>query len=89
MLIDARELPDGHTVEADICIVGAGAVGIAMGLELNGSNQNVVILESGGLDMDPRTQSLYEGDHVGLPTYSLETNRLRFFGGTTGHWAGH
>ena len=89
MLIDARELPEGHTVEADICIVGAGAVGIAMGLEFEASNQKVVILESGGLEMDPRTQSLYEGDHVGRTTYALETNRLRFFGGTTGHWAGH
>ena len=89
MLIDARELANGHTVEADLCIVGAGAVGIAMALEFNGSNENVVVMESGGLKIDPQTQSLYEGDHVGRSTYPLETNRLRYFGGTTGHWAGH
>ncbi|NOZ09923.1 MAG: GMC family oxidoreductase [Gammaproteobacteria bacterium] len=89
MLIDARTLVNGHTVEADICIVGAGAVGIAMALEFNGSNKKVAVMESGGLDLDSRTQSLYEGDHVGRPTYPLGRNRLRYFGGTTGHWAGH
>ena len=89
MLIDATELTTGHTVEADLCIIGAGAVGIAMALEFNGTNENVVVMESGGLNLDPQTQLLYEGDHVGRSTYPLETNRLRYFGGTTGHWAGH
>lgn len=89
MLIDARELNAGHLVEADLCIVGAGAVGIAMGLEFAGSKLKVAILESGGLELDRQTQSLYQGDHVGRPTYPLEANRLRYFGGTTGHWAGH
>ena len=89
MLIDARKLTTGHTAEADLCIVGAGAVGIAMGLAFAGSNKKVIILESGGLQPDHQTQALYQGDHVGRPTYPLETNRLRYFGGTTGHWAGH
>ncbi len=31
---DARELNDGSVVEADICIVGAGAAGISMTLRL-------------------------------------------------------
>lgn len=89
MLFDARELTTGHAVEADLCIVGAGAVGIAMGMEFSGFNKKVVILESGGLELEPQTQSLYAGDHVGRSTYPLDTNRLRYFGGTTGHWAGH
>jgi choline dehydrogenase-like flavoprotein len=89
MLIDAKELENGHVVEADICIVGAGAAGIPMGLALNGTNKKVVILESGGLGYDERTQSLYDGFNVGRQTYPLGRNRLRYFGGTTGHWAGH
>lgn len=89
MLIDGKDLKNGHTVEADICIVGGGAVGIAMALEFDGTNTSVAVMESGGLEYDPRTQSLYEGENVGRPTYSLETNRLRYFGGTTNHWAGH
>jgi choline dehydrogenase-like flavoprotein len=89
MLIDATELTNGDSVEADLCIVGAGAVGIAMALEFDGSNKKVAVLESGGFELEPRTQSLYKGTHVGRPTYPLDRNRLRFFGGTTNHWAGH
>ncbi|MCP4925058.1 MAG: GMC family oxidoreductase [Gammaproteobacteria bacterium] len=89
MFVDARELPDGHVVDADLCIVGAGAVGIAMALQFDGGNARVAVLESGGYKLDHETQSLYEGSHVGRLTYPLETNRLRYFGGTTGHWAGH
>ena len=29
MFIDGRELPADHVVETDICIIGAGAVGIS------------------------------------------------------------
>ena len=90
MLIDARkDLKSGDILEADLCIVGAGAVGIAMALEFNGSTKKVAVLESGGFELEGRTQSLYKGYHVGRPTYPLEKNRLRYFGGTTNHWAGH
>ncbi len=89
MLVDARQLEQDTLVEADICIVGAGAVGIAMGVALNSSSQKVVILESGGLLYDEKTQSLYEGDNIGRKNYPIGRNRLRYFGGTTGHWAGH
>ena len=89
MFIDGRELPNDHIVEADICIIGAGAVGISMALEFNNLNISVAIVESGGFEYDAQTQSLYTGKHIGAPTYPLETNRLRYFGGTTNHWAGH
>jgi choline dehydrogenase-like flavoprotein len=90
MIIDARkDLKTGDIVEADLCIVGAGAVGIAMALEFNGSTKKVAMIESGGFELEGRTQSLYKGYHVGRPTYPLEKNRLRYFGGTTNHWAGH
>ncbi len=89
MLIDARKLKPGHLVEADLCIIGAGAVGIAMAREFNNTNKKVVVLESGGFELEGPTQSLYKGRHIGRPTYPLERNRLRYFGGTTNHWAGH
>lgn len=89
MFVDGRSLPDGHIVNADVCIVGAGAVGISMALEFDGSNTQVAIIESGGFLIDEKTQALYEGDITGRPTYPLERNRLRYYGGTTNHWAGH
>lgn len=89
MIIDAREFTTGHTIDADLCIIGAGAVGIAMALEFDGTNKKVAIIESGGFEFNSTTQKLYKGFHVGRPTYPLERNRLRYFGGTTNHWAGH
>jgi len=89
MFTDASELPEDHIVEADLCIIGAGAAGISMARELAGGPGRVVVLESGGFDFDPRVQSLYEGENIGLPTFGVHVNRLRYFGGTTNHWAGH
>src|SRR5439155_1019095 len=88
MHIDARTLPNGSVLEADLCIVGAGAAGISMALEWIGSRHKVLLLEGGGLDYEAATQDLYRGESVGLPYYPLQAARLHYFGGTTGHWAG-
>jgi len=87
-MLDAREIPNASTVECDVCIVGAGAAGITLALELNGAPFKVCILEGGGLEFDPDTQSLYDGHNVGRHYYGLNVCRLRYFGGTTNHWAG-
>lgn len=88
MFVDSRELPSGHRVETDICIVGAGAAGIALARELRASRFDVCVLESGGFDADAATQSLYDGHIAGLPYTPLHAARLRYFGGTTNHWSG-
>jgi choline dehydrogenase-like flavoprotein len=89
MFVDARSLSEGSVIEADICVVGAGAAGITFAREFIGTGIRVAVLESGGLDPDDTTQSLYEGRNVGLPSIDLDVGRLRYFGGTTNHWAGH
>jgi len=89
MFIDTCDLPSGHRLEADVCIIGAGAAGISMAREFIGTSKTVALLESGGLEFDPRTQSLYQGNNVGMPSFDVHVNRLRYFGGTTNHWAGH
>lgn len=88
MWVDSRGLARDETIRADLCIVGAGAAGIALAMELAGRGLDVCLMESGGLELEAATQALYRGDIVGLPYYPLETARLRFFGGTTGHWTG-
>jgi len=88
MILDARDLPDGEHLAADLCIIGAGAAGITIARELAESEVSVLVLESGGLDYDERTQALYQGENVGLPYDDLDVPRLRYFGGTTNHWAG-
>lgn len=88
MLIDARTLSPGATLEADICIAGAGAAGITMALDLRGSGLSVLLLESGGLERAEETQVLSEGQMIGIDTWDMRAQRVRAFGGTTGHWAG-
>jgi choline dehydrogenase-like flavoprotein len=88
VLIDARELPDGHLVQADLCILGAGAAGITLAKELIGSALEVALIESGGFELDADTQALYRGELVGHPNHPLDASRLRYFGGTTNHWGG-
>lgn len=83
-------LSELHTelIKADVCIIGAGAAGITLALALAGTSLRVCVLESGGFEPDEMTQSLYEGENVGLDYFPLDATRLRYFGGTTGHWGG-
>jgi choline dehydrogenase-like flavoprotein len=89
MIVDARKLDHGTVIDSDLCVVGAGAAGITIAHALLGSPLRVSVLESGGLEFDERTQSLYAGRNIGFPAYDLDVERLRYFGGTTNHWAGH
>ena len=53
MIVDGRTVPDGSVRSTDVCVVGAGAAGITVALELRGSGLDVVVLEGGGLEADP------------------------------------
>jgi len=88
MIIDARQLSNGAVVEADIAIVGAGAAGISLALELTGQGLSVCLLESGGSEFEWSSQSLYMGSNVGLPYYALDICQLRYLGGSTNAWGG-
>jgi choline dehydrogenase-like flavoprotein len=88
MLQDARQIQSGSTLTAAVCIVGAGAAGITLALELANTPLDVILLESGGLDYSSTTQGLARGAIVGLPYSELEGERLRYLGGCTNHWGG-
>ncbi|MEX5218544.1 MAG: GMC family oxidoreductase [Nitrospira sp.] len=89
MLQDARTIPDGSLITGDVCIVGAGAAGITLAMELLGTGMKVVVLEAGGTTRAGRSQALYQGavnDEVRhLP---LDQARYRQLGGTTSLWGG-
>ncbi|HKP32257.1 MAG TPA: GMC family oxidoreductase [Chitinophagaceae bacterium] len=89
MHIDARSLENDSLIEGDLCIIGAGAAGISMALDWINSGSKVILLEGGGFDYDPAMQDLYKGTTTGVPYYPLESARLHYFGGTSGHWAGY
>jgi len=89
MIIDFRNLENEAEIDADICIIGAGAAGITMAREFIGSQLDVCLVESGGFEPDPETQALYSGKNIGSSYFPLDQTRLRYFGGSTNHWDGH
>jgi choline dehydrogenase-like flavoprotein len=89
LFVDAKHLEDGTAYKYDLCIIGAGAAGISIARKLKGRSAKVCVLEGGGLEPDLDSQRLYDGELAGLPYFSLDSCRLRYFGGTTNHWAGY
>ena len=88
MLYDAREVPPGTVVEREVCVIGAGAAGITLALELAGAPFRVALLESGGFEPEPETQDLYRGRVYGRAYPPLHEARTRRFGGSTHCWTG-
>src|SRR5512135_3210064 len=86
MILDAGSLPNGRDVKTDVCIVGAGVAGLPLAREFAEKDFRVCLLESGGLEPDRATQSLYWGENIGFPYYPLDTARARFFGGSSNCW---
>jgi choline dehydrogenase-like flavoprotein len=88
MILDFRNLDHARDIETDVCIVGAGAAGIAIADRIAAKGTRTCLLESGGFELGSATQDLYRGHNIGIPNSPLHTSRLRFFGGSTNHWQG-
>jgi choline dehydrogenase-like flavoprotein len=88
LIIDANNLPSGTGLEADICIIGAGAAGITLAREFDNKACRVILLESGKLKRSRAVQALYKGESVGLHYDSLDQARSRYFGGSSNCWGG-
>lgn len=92
MLLDSHDLAPGQVLEADVCIVGAGAAGITLARELIGGRHGIVLLEGGGEAYEQESQALYEGSEsgplIGPEAGYLTASRLRYLGGSTNHWHG-
>lgn len=86
MLRDARELSDGSTIDVDLCIVGGGPAGLTIAREFAGSDLRVALLESGGLEYEPETHALAQGETTGDEYYDLCHTRARRLGGSPHLW---
>jgi len=95
-VIDARTLPAGTEIEADLIVIGGGMAGIAIAREWAGANRRIAILESGGREIDPEIQSLYDGEGAmrapgngdrNIDAY-LRQSRARAWGGSGNIWGG-
>jgi choline dehydrogenase-like flavoprotein len=73
----------------DVCVFGTGPAGITVALELAAGGKKVALVEAGSFDYSEDSQQIYSGTESGINNWNaLKFKRLRFFGGTSGHWAG-
>ena len=87
LILDLSALPADPRLTADVCIVGAGAAGIALALELAGTPLRILVLESGGRRAGgPVGGSEVDVEGPARGTFAL--SRARALGGTTTLWAG-
>lgn len=71
-----------------VCIIGSGPAGITLARQLEKQKIPSLIVEAGGLTYSTKSQDVYKGKISGDYYLGLDIVRLRYFGGTSGHWSG-
>ena len=71
-----------------MCIVGAGAAGIALALQFVQSKFRAIVLESGGEKLEAEQQALNDGEVVDGVHPPAHLYRQRRLGGSTAIWGG-
>lgn len=72
----------------DICIIGSGAMGIAMARKFAKCGKSVIMIEAGNEEISAEAQEFYACDSVGHPHDGASNGRFRVFGGSTERWGG-
>jgi choline dehydrogenase-like flavoprotein len=92
MFLDARHIVDGDVLDVDLCVIGAGAAGVALALEFahtEHTETRVLLLEGGGATGDgdnPGTYRIVPGSTFGLVVDPAQT---WYLGGNANHWFGN
>ncbi len=73
---------------ADVIVVGAGAAGIALTVELARLGKRILLLEGGGPSPEETSQDVYRTELSGLAHRGVHEGRFRVHGGTTTQWGG-
>jgi choline dehydrogenase-like flavoprotein len=80
---------DSRELSCRVCVIGAGAAGITLALELARHNLDVVLVTGGGVRQSEANCRLYEGTANPPGSHErLEELRVRAFGGGTLRWGG-
>jgi len=89
MIESADSIAPDDSLNGDVAIVGSGAAGIPLALELAEKGLNVILLEAGEESLQARDQAIYEGDVRDPALHSpADKYRQRQLGGSTSTWGG-
>jgi len=88
MFLNFSDIANNNLKEFDVCIVGSGPAGLSVARELNNTNINVIVLESGSMEPDARYSELNKGISSGPRDLDTQNSRIRCFGGASKIWAG-
>ncbi|GGO97063.1 FAD-dependent oxidoreductase [Stakelama pacifica] len=89
MIFDTQKGSIPADLKADVTIIGAGAAGITMALELADAGLAVILLEAGGRAFSTASQEFYRAHAVEPASHgTVDMFRRRVFGGSTSVWGG-
>jgi choline dehydrogenase-like flavoprotein len=88
MILDLERSDCPDELECDVAIVGSGAVGLLMAVDLARRGADVLLLEGGGVSVEASAQALNEGESLGRPLSGIQRGRFRLLGGATSFWGG-
>ncbi len=71
-----------------VIIIGSGPAGLTVARRLASAKVPSVVLDAGDEEYTQESQDVYQGKTIGDPYFDLDIARLRYLGGTSGHWSG-
>jgi choline dehydrogenase-like flavoprotein len=75
-------------INYDCCLIGAGAMGIAIALRLSEAGKSVLLLEAGGEEITKKNQDYCRCEVHGRDHAGSSDGRFRVLGGSTERWGG-
>jgi choline dehydrogenase-like flavoprotein len=89
LITSADTLPNGSALAADLAVVGAGPVGIAIAIEVADKGFDVVLVESGYEELNSDAQQLAEAAEWNTARHApMSMSVRRQLGGTSTIWGG-
>lgn len=89
MILNGKEIGENQLLKSQVCVIGAGAAGVTLALELAQKGIEVILLEAGGLDANALPDDDLEGNIADHQFHAPLTEcRSRQLGGTTALWVG-
>jgi choline dehydrogenase-like flavoprotein len=88
MIFDLENASGAEFPNPDVCIVGAGAAGIVLAVELQRYGKRVLLLDGGGQSVELSAREPYQSEVTGYLHHGVHDGRFRALGGTTTRWGG-